>query len=168
MGVQSTVFYVIITWLPTIEGSLGIDASVAGWHLFLFQIVGIVSGIGVTSFMRRRTDHRAVGIAVSTMMIVVMTGLLLAPGFIVVWIVVAGLSAGSSIVVVLSLISLRTRTTGQAGQLSGMAQGVGYLVAAVGPAAAGALHKATGSWTGPIVGIVALATVQLLSAALAG
>src|SRR4051794_28896788 len=36
MGVQSLCFYVLVTWLPTLERDHGIAPAVAGWHLFAY------------------------------------------------------------------------------------------------------------------------------------
>ena len=47
-----------------------------------------------------------------------------------------------------------------------MAQGVGYLVAAVGPLAVSVLRDATGGWTAPIVFLL-LVTVPLTVAGMA-
>jgi CP family cyanate transporter-like MFS transporter len=97
-----------------------------------------------------------------------MIGLLVAPGWLLVWAITAGVSTGSSIAVALTLVSVRAKDPESAGQLSGMAQGVGYLIAAAGPAVAGLLHEVSGAWTLPIVAVLVIATVQFLFAALAG
>ena len=51
----------------------------------------------------------------------------------------------------LTLVGLRSRSPAGAGRLSGFAQGWGYLLAGVGPIAAGVLRQATGGWTAPFV-----------------
>jgi CP family cyanate transporter-like MFS transporter len=43
-----------------------------------------------------------------------------------------------------------------------MAQGVGYLVAAIGPLTLGVLHDATGGWTVPLALLAALMAPQLV------
>lgn len=48
-----------------------------------------------------------------------------------------------------------------ASRLSGMAQTVGYLLAAAGPLAVGAVHQATGSWTVPIVLVLCVCAAAL-------
>ena len=168
MGFQSTTFFLLITWLPTIEASYGISPAAAGWHLFLLQVAGMIGGIGVTAFMRGRTDQRAVAVAISVLMILAMIGILTVPSLIVVWAIAAGLSTGSALVVALTLVAQRARTPRDAGRLSGMVQGVGYLIAACGPAGAGLLFEATGSWTAPIVMIIVIAAAQLIIGLYAG
>jgi MFS transporter, CP family, cyanate transporter len=168
MATQGLTYFMLVTWLPTIEASMGIDPVTAGWHSFLYQIVGIAAGLGVTPFMRRRSDHRAVGVVISLLLIVAVLGLLLAPGLLVLWLVVAGLSGGSSLVLALALVGERSPSAAHTGRLSGMAQSVGYLLAAAGPWGAGLLFAATGSWTYPLLAVIAVAGVQLVLSLLAG
>jgi CP family cyanate transporter-like MFS transporter len=168
MGLQSTSFYLLITWLPAIEAHGGTAIAAAGWHLFTFQIVGIAGGLGVTLLMGRRADQRAVGAAVSAGMLAAMLGLLFMPDLIILWVVIAGISSGSSLVVALSLVALRSRSASDATRLSGMVQGVGYLLAAFGPIGAGLLIDASGWWMAPIVLVVCIAATQFIFALLAG
>jgi CP family cyanate transporter-like MFS transporter len=56
----------------------------------------------------------------------------------------------------LTLITLRSPDAAHTAQLSGMAQGVGYVLAAAGPLALGAIHDATGSWTAPVITLLVL------------
>lgn len=168
MATQGLTYFLLVTWLPSIEVSLGIDPVTAGWHSFLYQIVGIAAGLGVTPFMRGRRDHRAVGVVISLLLIVAVVGLLAAPGLLVGWLVVAGLSGGGSLVLALALVGERSPSAAAAGRLSGMAQSVGYLLAAAGPWGAGLLFAATGSWTSPLLAVIAVAGVQLVLSLLAG
>lgn len=168
MGAQSTTFYVLITWLPTVEAALGVSALAAGWHLFLLQVVGTLAGFAVPVFMHGRADLRAVAGAVSALMAAAMLGLVLAPTLVLVWIVVAGAASGSGLVVALTLMAQRARTADDAAALSGMVQGVGYLVAALGPILAGVLLDATGAWQWIVAVVLTAAVVQGAAALLAG
>jgi CP family cyanate transporter-like MFS transporter len=168
MALQSTSFYLLITWLPSIEAGHGVSASAAGWHLFLFQLTGIAAGLVAGPVIRSSTDHRAIGAVLSALMVIAMTGLLLVPAAVLLWVTLAGISAGGAIVLALTLIGLRTRTAADTGRLSGMAQGVGYLIAAAGPVGVGALHDRTGGWTWPLLAEITVAAVQLVVALLAG
>lgn len=141
MAAQSTSFYLMITWLPSIEAGSGVSAATAGWHLFLFQVIGIVAGLIAGPVIRARADQRAIAAATGAFMLVAVAGLWLAPGVMLLWVTLVGISCGMSIVVALSLFGLRTRTAAGTARLSGMAQGIGYLIAALGPFGAGALHR---------------------------
>ena len=118
--------------------------------------------------MRGRSDHRAVGVVISLLLIAAVAGLLVAPGLLVLWLVVAGLSGGSSLVLALALVGERSPSAADAGRLSGMAQSVGYLLAAAGPWGAGVLFALTGRWSYPLLAVIAVAVVQLGLSLLAG
>ena len=57
----------------------------------------------------------------------------------------------------LALINLRTRTQDGSIALSGFAQGVGYLIAALGPVLVGILHDLTDGWAASIILLAATA-----------
>ena len=168
MGTQAIFFYLMITWLPSIEVARGVSPVRAGWDLFLFQVTGIAGGLLVSVAMRGRRDHRLAGVAVSLGMALSMLGLLLLPGLDALWLVLAGLSSGASLVVALTLVAERSRTTADAAQLSGMVQSIGYLLAIIGPIGAGALFQATGSWASTLVAVVVVNLVQLVVSLFAG
>ena len=68
-------------------------------------------------------------------------GIALAPAAApVVWSVLLGLGQGGALTIALMMIVVRSPDTAAAARLSGMAQGVGYLLAAAGPPVVGALH----------------------------
>lgn len=168
MGLQSTTFYVMITWLPTIERSTGVSAEQAGVHLFLYQLVGVVGGLAIPRLMRRPDNQIAAAVTASGPMAIGVVGLLSAPALSVVWVVIAGLGSGASLVVALSLISLRGRSHQETTQLSGMAQSLGYLFAAIGPVAAGFIAEHSGNWRASLAMIGVLAIVQIIIAVSVG
>ena len=168
MGTQAIFFYLLVTWLPSIEVARGVSPVRAGWHLFLFQATGIAGGLLVSLAMRGRRDHRLPGAALSAGMAVSMLGLLLLPDLDLLWLTFAGLSSGASLVVALSLVAERSRTSADAARLSGMVQSVGYLLGIIGPIGAGALFEATGTWGAVLVGVVVVNLVQLVVSLLAG
>lgn len=153
MGVQSTTFYVMANWLPSILIGAGFAPARAGWLLFAYHLMGIASALGVTRLMRGRSDLRAVVVLISAFIVVGAIGLLTASSLALLWVLCVATGSGASLVVALSLFGLRTRHAAQAAQLSGMAQSVGYLIAAAGPVLAGAVRDWTGSWT-PVLGLV--------------
>jgi CP family cyanate transporter-like MFS transporter len=78
-------------------------------------------------------------------------GLLLAPDDgTLVWVSAFGVAQGGGFALALTLIVLRSATPLVAARLGGVAQCVGYLVAAAGPVVLGALHDATGGWSWPL------------------
>jgi CP family cyanate transporter-like MFS transporter len=168
MGLQSTVFYVAITWLPSIEHTHGVNAATAGWHQSAFQVFGIFGTLLSAALLHRwYRDQRALVTLLSVISAVGIAGVLFAPVVMLLWVVVIGFAQGGLIVLALALFGLRTRHHEQAAAMSGMAQSVGYLLAAAGPLTIGALHDATGAWTVPLIVMLGVVVVQYAAGYLA-
>jgi CP family cyanate transporter-like MFS transporter len=169
MGLQSTSFYLFVNWLPTIEISTGgVSERATGVHLFVFQVFGLIGGLTIPLLLKHATDQRAGLMTASTPILIALLGLLLAPHLAIVWAVIGGLGQGAGLVAALTLISLRGRGHHETTQLSGMAQAVGYTLAAAGPVVAGYLTQATGGWSTTLIVFAALAATQLTLGHLAG
>ncbi|WP_222847967.1 CynX/NimT family MFS transporter [Ruania zhangjianzhongii] len=165
MGTQSTLYYVVITWWPEIEQAQGISASAAGIHVSVLQLCGIIGNLTTAAVLQRwQRDQRGLIAVLVPLNVTGLVGMLLLPSWALLWSMLLGMALGSWIVFCLASFSLRTRNHRHAASLSGMAQSFGYLLAALGPFLLGALHDATGSWTGPLVVLLCLQVVQLVSA----
>jgi CP family cyanate transporter-like MFS transporter len=159
MGLQSTTFYVFVSWLPSIATSHHISTGAAGWYLFGYQVCGLLAGLTMPA-VTHRLGARLASTLCGLPVIVGAIGLFAAPGAFALWVVLAGGASGMTLVGALSLMSLESPDPGWAVRLSGMAQSGGYLIAAGGPIAAGWLHDTTGSWTPVLVLIAAIAALQ--------
>jgi MFS transporter, CP family, cyanate transporter len=168
MGLQSIGFYVFITWLPSIEGAAGVSASAAGVHQLLLNAFGIGGSLLASALIPRFRDQRLLAVAGPSLFALATLGVLFAPQWGGVWASLVGVAGGSSIVLALSFFGLRTEHHSQSAALSGMAQSVGYILAAAGPIAAGALHDATGSWTPALAILAGLLVVLAVMGYLAG
>ncbi|MBW3080498.1 MFS transporter [Bifidobacterium saguinibicoloris] len=168
MGLQSAAFYTMSNWLPSLVSAAGFTETQAGVQLFVFQSLGILSGLLIPALMHVRGNQVCAALAASAPMAVAGIGWLAAPAASPLWSVVGGMGQGASLVVAFTLISLRGRTPEETVALSGMAQSIGYLVASVGPLAFGALAEWSGAWTAPLVLFTALAFGQCVVAVLAG
>ncbi|GAB3280904.1 MFS transporter [Kineosporia babensis] len=167
MGLQSTTFYITITWLPSIETEHGVSPEVAGVHLFIASAAGIIGGLLVPFLMRGRSQVLA-AVAAAVPVIIWSFGVLFAPSLFLLWAVCSGIGTGAALVVALALISLRGRSQHETTRLSGMAQSLGYLLATAGPIAAGFLTEHTGNWDAAVIMVAGIATVQILVALKAG
>lgn len=168
MGLQSLGFYTTIAWLPSILHDHRVGQAAAGWQLFLFQIVGLVSSSAVPVLTRRWRDQRLLTAAASAIVAAGFALLAVAPHLAMVSSVLIGLGGGACVVLALSFQGQRAADPAQAAALASMAQSVGYLVAAVGPLLLGALHDLTGGWTLPLLLLVALTLAQAAVGAGAG
>lgn len=168
MACQSLVFYTLIGWFTPFAQDCGISQLEAGGMLFVYQIVAIVSNLACMSALKKMRDQRAIGFLASLSIFVAVAGLLIAPNYALLWLILAGLGAGASMVICLSLFNLRTHDHLQASKLSGMAQCVGYGLAALGPLCFGLLHDVSGNWQWPLMLLLVIAALQMIVATLAG
>lgn len=168
MALQSMVFYTLIDWFTPYASSQGISQESAGWMLFAYQAVAIVANLVCMSALKKYRDQRGISFIASLAIFTGLAGLLVFPALPLLWLVIAGLGAGASMVICLSLFNLRATDHRQAAALSGMAQCVGYGVAALGPLVFGMLHEVSHGWTVPLIVLTAVNALQLVIAPLAG
>ncbi|WP_420829147.1 MFS transporter [Bifidobacterium miconisargentati] len=168
MGLQSSAFYTMSNWLPSLSGAAGFTESQAGVQLFVFQSLGILSGLLIPALMHVRGNQVCAALAASAPMVIAGFGWMLLPRWSMLWSVIGGVGQGSSLVVALTLISLRGRDPQDTVALSGLAQSLGYLIASIGPLAFGSLAELSGTWIAPLVLFTAFAVGQCVVAVLAG
>jgi MFS transporter, CP family, cyanate transporter len=167
MALQSSSFYMLVTWLAPFAVSQGRSPVTAGIDTMLFQIMTIVGSLVVPLLLRGRA-RRWVPAALPGASVVGIVGLLLAPAALPVWALCAGLGAGASLNMSLTLMAERARDAGASSALSGMSQSVGYLFAALGPPAFGALHGIDGRWMLSLLLLLAVALAQTVVGAAVG
>jgi CP family cyanate transporter-like MFS transporter len=167
MGLQSLLFYSALSWLPTLLRDQGIARGAAGALLSVMLLAGVPTCLLVPVLAVRGRDQRPAVVAVVALAAVGLVGLLVAPDAApAVWATILGFSQGGLLALAFLFFSLRTPDQAHAAELSAMAQGVGYLVAAGGPLIVGVLRDTTGGWTAPIVFLLVV-LVPLLAAGLA-
>ena len=164
MGLQSLGYYVVLTWLPEIlQEEVGMSAAQAGWMLALAQVVVIPSMFLAPVFADRRPSQYSVVVASVTLTGAGTLGLLVAASTATaLWVVLLGLGQGACFSLALTFFALRAPDSEHAAALSGMAQSVGYLLAAGGPFLFGVLRDATHAWIVPLVLLFAVAVCLLV------
>ncbi|MFG2138811.1 CynX/NimT family MFS transporter [Streptomyces sp. NPDC048650] len=157
MGSQSLIAYVIIAWLPTIFTDHGMGKGQAGLVFAFSTLVQMAGSFVVPMLAGRMRRQRLLGVAVSALMACGVTGLLVAPvAGAWLWAALLGIGQGGALGLALTMMVLRSGDAHTAARLSGMAQTGGYLLAAVGPLALGAVHQVTDGWTVPILLLLAV------------
>jgi len=147
LGLQSIAFYVILAWLPDILISKGFSSSEAGWYLSLSQITGVLGSVLIPVIAAKKNDQRIFISVLIFLEAVSLVGLWLGSNAIVfLWVSLIGFSLGGSFGLALLFIVLRSTDSESATELSGMAQSIGYLLAATGPIMIGAFFDITGDW----------------------
>jgi len=163
LGCQALMFYAAAAWLPDVLKAHGASEGAAGALLSVMLILGIPVSLVVPMVAERVTDQRGLAVFAAGTWLVGLLGLLLSPGSAAVaWMVLLGIAQGAGIALALALFALRAPDSRHAAAISGMAQTVGYTLAAAGPLGMGALHDASGGWTAPLLLLFAVGVAMLL------
>ncbi|MDQ8143721.1 MFS transporter [Chryseobacterium sp. CFS15] len=147
MGLQSLVYYSLISWLPAVLGDYGMQGNGPGWVLFIIQISMIPITFVGPVIASKMKNQKAMIVFISVLMLAsILMFAWLKSEWIYATAVLLGLSNGLSFSLSILFFSLRTKSSANAIKISGMAQSVGYLIAAFGPAVFGKLHDYDASW----------------------
>lgn len=147
MGLQSLFYYCMVAWLPSFLTDYHVQGDSTGWILFVIQITMIPVTFGSPIIANKMKDQR--------ILIVLICVLMLISTFMFAWLqsqwiyvnaVIIGISNGLSFSLSILFFSTRTKSSANAVKISGMAQSVGYLIAAFGPPVFGKLHDWDVSW----------------------
>jgi CP family cyanate transporter-like MFS transporter len=161
---QAFAYYGVTAWLPLLlRDELGMAAAGAGTSASVFQIAALAGAFGVPVLLRVLPGPRSVVLVVVAAWATLPVGLLLAPQLWPLWCVIGGAAQGGGLVVIFALVVRKARDLTENRRMSALVQGGGYVVAASGPTVVGAVHAATGGWTGPL--LVVLAAIALLGIA---
>ncbi|MFF8292732.1 CynX/NimT family MFS transporter [Streptomyces sp. NPDC016309] len=164
MGLQSLWSYVLIAWMPTIFTDQGMSRSTAGVVFAFNNLIQVAGAFLVPLMAGRMRSQRPLVALVTSLVAAGYVGLMVAPvSGAWLWAAVLGVGQGGAVGLALTLIVLRSGDAVTAARLSGMAQTVGYLLAAAGPLAAGAVHEATGGWTVPIALVLCVCVAALVT-----
>lgn len=169
MGLQSFVFYSTAAWIPEIYISQGMEAKNAGWLVSVMQISQIPMTFITPIIASKLKDQRPIFIVFTAFYLIGFIGMLMEwSDYAVIWMMFIGFAGGSSFSLVMVLFNLRTKTAYEAAELSGFAQSLGYLFAAIGPACFGLLKDMTGSFFVPNIIFIFIAISLLLAGMIAG
>ncbi|MFD6442352.1 CynX/NimT family MFS transporter [Peribacillus sp. NPDC060186] len=169
MGLQSFIFYTVITWMPEILEQKGLNADEAGWMLSFMQLAVIPITFIVPILAGRLQSQRLLVVPPVIFLIVGIFGILYGSTLLIpVCMILIGVGVGTIFSLSMMFFSLRTQSTHEATELSGMAQSFGYLLAAVGPVLFGGLHDITHSWTIPLLMLIVVSALIFIVGMRAG
>jgi CP family cyanate transporter-like MFS transporter len=149
MGLQSMLAYVVFGWMAPVLRSRGDSAVTAGLVVsvsVVFQIIASLPAPILAARLRSQSGPAAAAMLVAAISFVA----LLAAPLSWQWVLAAvlGLAQGAAFSLAILIIMLRAGDSDMAARLSGMAQSVGYTMAAFGPLLVGMLHDRAGGWSG--------------------
>jgi len=134
MGVQSLLFFTLITWLPDMMIARGLSATQAGLLASLMQVVGLIGTLFSPVIATRFSQQSGMALAIGLIYLLGFSSLFSHEIWLnVLGIGMVGLGMGASLSLAYTLIALRTKNDLYTSGLSGMAQSAGYFLAALGP-----------------------------------
>jgi CP family cyanate transporter-like MFS transporter len=157
-GIQSATFYSIVAWLPKTFIDAGYSPARAGAMLAVSTAISIPSSLLLPLLLGRGLDQRRMVITTASVSLVGFLGMSMAlTSAPVLWVLLIGIGQ-ASFPASLVIMTLLARTHEETAPLSSMTQGIGYLVAAVGPVLIGFANQHSGNWKLPYA-LLAIAVV---------
>ena len=151
-GFQSTNFYSLGSWLPSILRESGMDPTIAGYQLAVMLLIGFPAGLFVPPLAARFKSQVGLCVLFVIIFAIGLIGIYIFsttgwwPAGTWLWSTLLGIGLGSSFPLALTLVLLRTDNQETARDLTSLMQGVGYLISALGPVVLGAIRDTTNSW----------------------
>ncbi len=168
MGLNSTLYYATVAWLPAILAEAGFSPQAAGSVHGLMQLACALPGLVLAPLVARFKDQKALAAGSGLLMGLALLGLARWPALAPLWACCLGAGSGAGLILALMFMGLRAADPRTAAALSGMAQCLGYLLAASGPWLAGKAYAWSQGWDRPLAIGVALCLAMAGFGALAG
>lgn len=169
MAAQSSLAFVTFGWLPVILQDRGLTAIESGGIASLSIMSQAVSALLVPTLAVRNRQQSIWAIGIMTCVAIGLLGCILAPtGLLIVFGLLLGLGQGGSFGLALTLIVLRTNQPQASATLSGMVQGIGSLIAALGPLLAGLLRNFDPTWHLAAFAFTLIAVIAMILGSYAG
>jgi MFS transporter, CP family, cyanate transporter len=162
-GAQSLLYYSMLTWLPVYWTNTGFSTTISGLLATIFQLCGMPLSLLTPIIARKRSGMYFIsclmggGFGLGAILLLVcqhnfVWNVLIA--------ILLGVAAGASFSMCVVFFQRRTSSVIETAQISGIAQSVGYLLAACGPVFSGMINSWTHSWV-PVMLIYAVIAVVM-------
>ncbi|MEG2777936.1 MAG: MFS transporter, partial [Aurantimicrobium sp.] len=168
LAVSSITGYAMYAWMPVILIDIaGVTPAQSGALLALFAGIGLPLAFVTPGLAKRMGKHVHWLVTISSVFFLVgYLGLLFAPEHLI-WLWVAIVGTGClEFPLALTLVNLRTANVRSSMALSGFAQIVAYLSAAMAPPLMGILYSSTNSWTVVLTTLLVVSVAANIPAAL--
>lgn len=165
-GTQSLLFYSLSNWIPSILVDRGLSVEVislvATWYQWSGLPTTFLAPILIQKMKNKALLAAMIGIGYFSGIV-----LLLFSGtsvfLILLALAMASASGGANYSLSMTMIVLVSKDAKEAGELSGMSQCAGYLLAAVGPVISGILYDYTGQWTATLFFYIMITVMLFIS-----
>jgi len=165
MGFQSSVFFCLIAWLPSVLIERGATKEEAGLLMLMMQIISLPMNFLMPVLMQRFPLKKG--------LLALLSGAMYVTGFLfllqtVTWmwilgVILLGIASGLCFSFALTLITVRGRNEGETAGISAFSQCIGYLLAAPSPAILGLLNDVSGSFFLPLLALIFICVPMVFS-----
>ncbi len=157
MGLQSFGFYATVAWLPSFYIAHGLEPAFAGGLLSLANVISLPVVLIVPLVSARMRDQVPLVWVMGALDLAGLIGLVVDPvPLAILWVILLGAAQAMTISLGITFIMGRSPDGAHAAQLSSMAQGIGYTMAAFGPLLFGVLRDWSGGYTVPMIGLAVI------------
>lgn len=162
-GLQSVLFYGVVSWLPNAFVERGWDEATAGLLIGVFNGVGLITTIGLPLVADRLGTRRSQLVVSSAIAVVALIAIIGAPDLAFLWVSILGLSLGAVFPLVLTLPLDVTDDPARVGSVAAMMLLGGYILSSTGPVVLGAARDLTGDFSASLELLVVIAIVLVIS-----
>ncbi|MFG3509138.1 CynX/NimT family MFS transporter [Streptomyces sp. NPDC047821] len=167
-GLQATGAYITMGWMPQIFRDAGVSAGTAGVLLAVTMVMGVPLAFVIPKLATRMKNQGPIVVALGLCGLSGYAGLHFAPAAGAwAWALLLGVS-NCAFPLALTMIGMRSRTSGGVVRLSAFAQSVGYLISIPGPILVGTLYEHSGGWETPLALMAGLMVPQMIVGVIAG
>jgi cyanate permease len=162
-GLQSVLFYGIVSWLPNAFVERGWNATEAGALIAVFNGVGLFTTIGLPLVADRVGRRRPQLLVSSVIAVAALVGVILVPDLAYGWVAILGLALGAVFPLVLTLPLDVADDPARVGSVAALMLLGGYMLSSFGPVVLGAARDVTGDFGASLWMLVGVAVVMVLS-----
>lgn len=160
---QSTIYYAMSTWLPTmLLDTTDVDAASAGALASIFQGVAIAGALLAPVFLRFLGPVGS-ALLMGSCFAVMVIGMLIAPELAAVWAAFGAIAHSAGFVLIFTALVRVSHSDAEAATMSALVQGGGYLFAALGAPVVGAIREASGGWQMPLMAVAAVVAIYIVA-----
>lgn len=167
-GLQATVAYITMGWMPQIFRDAGVPASTAGLLLAFIMVMGVPLAFAIPRLATRLPQQGPIVLVLGVSGLIGYAGLYFAPAAgALLWALLLGI-ANCAFPLALTMVGMRARSGAGVAKLSAFAQSTGYLISIPGPLLVGVLYQHSGGWGLPLALLACLMIPQTIAGVLAG
>lgn len=161
MGLQSLIFFTMLTWFPSMATSLYDFSFNSGILITVMQLSSLIPAYIVPNVTTRKNAR----ILSSSLAFLFAPGIILcligkSTAVLIAGTVITGLSLGSTFSMAITLCSLYGKNGKDTARIVSFGQCIGYILASFGPTGFGAVYDAQSTWTTSLIILAILAAVM--------